>query len=195
MQHILLISNTQSRSLLEKAIDRENFSIIATLKNSANLAADLQKYMTNQVIDMLVMDLEKSGETVLEAIRQLMEHIPLPVVMFVRQGDRQSAAEATKAGASAYVVNGLIEDRVGPILAAAITRFQETQLLREELMQTKISLQERKIIERAKGLLMEQRGCNENEAYTTLRKLAMEHSKRMSEVAQSIIDCITLIAG
>jgi len=195
MQHILLISNTQSQSLLEKAIDRENFSIIATLKNSANLAADLQKYMTNQVIDMLVMDLEKSGETVLEAIRQLMEQIPLPVVMFVRQGDRQSAAEATKAGASAYVVNGLIEDRVGPILAAAITRFQETQLLREELMQTKISLQERKIIERAKGLLMEQCGCNENEAYTTLRKLAMEHSKRMSEVAQSIIDCITLIAG
>jgi len=193
MQRILLLSNARHQSLLEKAIDRENCSIIAVLENSANLAAYLQKYVTGQVIDMLVMDLEKSGETVLEAIRQLMEHTPLPVVMFVRQGDRQSAAEATAAGASAYVVNGLGEDRVGPILAAAITRFQEMQILRKELMQTKISLRDRKTIERAKGLLMEQRGCNENEAYTTLRKLAMERNKRIVEVAQGIIDCIKLI--
>ncbi len=194
MQSILLLSNAQHRSLLEKAIDRENCSIIAVLENSANLAADLQKYVTDQVIDMLVMDLEKSGETVLEAIRQLMEHTPLPVVMFVRQGDRQSAAEATAAGASAYVVNGLDENRVGPILAAAIIRFQKMQTLREKLIQTKISLQDRKVIERAKGLLMKQHGCNENEAYIALRKQAMERNKRIVEVAQGIIDCITLLA-
>ncbi len=194
MQRILLLSTTQQRSLLEKAIERENHSIIAVLEMSANLAADLQKYVGTQMIDALVMDIEKSGKTILEAIKQLMAHTPLPVVIFVQQGDRQSAAEATAAGASAYVINGLKEDRVGPILAAAIIRFQKMQTLREELIQTKISLQDRKVIERAKGLLMKQHGCNENEAYIMLRKQAMERNKRIVEVAQGIIDCITLLA-
>lgn len=190
MQHILLVSNnTRHQALLEKAIDRENCSIIAVIETSTNLAAELR----SRAIDMVVMDLDDNEEAELESIRWIMENRPLPVVMFVRQGNRESAATATAAGVSAYVVDGLQADRIAPILAAAVTRFQETQALREELEQAKTSLEERKIIERAKGLLMEQRGCNENEAYSALRKLAMQRNRRLAEIAASVIDAATLM--
>ena len=193
MQHILLVSsNTGRQALVEKAIDRENCSIIALIETSANLAAELDRGPSIS-IDMVVMDLDDNGEAELEAIRQIMENKPLPVVMFVRQGNRESAANATAAGASAYVVDGLQADRVAPILAAAVTRFQETQTLREELERTKASLEERKIIERAKGLLMQQRSCSEDEAYSALRKLAMQRNKRLAEIAASVIDAAILM--
>ena len=142
---------------------------------------------------MVVMDLDDNGEAELEAIRQIMENRPLPIVMFVQQGNRESAANATAAGATAYVVNGLKADRIAPILAAAVTRFQETQALRAELKQAETSLKERKIIERAKGLLMQQRSCSEDEAYSALRKLAMQRNKRLAEIAASVIDAASLM--
>ncbi len=190
MQHILLVSsNTGHQALMEKAIDQENCSIAALIENSINLGAEVE----SRAIDMVVMDLDDNGEAELEAIRQIMENKSLPIVMFVQQGNRESAANATAAGASAYVVNGLKADRVAPILAAAVTRFQETQALREELKQTKTSLKERKIIERAKGLLMQQRSCSEDEAYSALRKLAMQRNKRLAEIAASVIDAASLM--
>ncbi len=190
MQHILLVSNnTQHQALLEKAIDRENCSIVVVIKTGAQLDAELR----SRAIDMVVMDLDDNGEAELESVRQIIENRPLPIVMFVRQGNRESAANATAAGVSAYVVDGLQVDRVAPILAAAVTRFQETRSLREELERTKASLEQRKIIERAKGLLMQQRGCSEEEAYSALRKLAMQRNKRLAEIATSVIDAASLI--
>ena len=191
MQHILLISrHKQHQSLLEEAIDRENCSVVATIKTSAGLNTELNR----RHIDILVIDTEDNGAAMLEPIRQVMESRPLPVVMFVNQGDRQSAANATAAGVSAYVVDGLQKDRVAPILAAALTRFEATRALREELQQARASLEERKIIERAKGLLMQQRGCSEDEAYSSLRKLAMQRNKRMAEIASSVIDAASLMS-
>ena len=190
MQHILLISNnTQHQNLLEKAIDSQHCTIIAVIENSSELATKLQQ----QAVDIVVIDIDNNGESELESIKQLMEDKPLPVVMFVNQGDRDSAANATAAGVSAYVVDGFKADRIAPIMAAAVTRFQETQALRQELAQATTSLQERKIIERAKGLLMEQQGCSENKAYTALRQLAMQRNKRLADIAQSLIDATSLM--
>lgn len=144
--------------------------------------------------DLLLLDLEGDGSDELPMIQSLMEKTPLPVVMFVSRGDGNSAKSASVAGVSAYVVEGLEKDRIEPILAAAVTRFEETRALREELEKTKNSLQQRKVIERAKGLLMERRGCSENEAFSSMRTLAMSRNKRLSDVAQGIIDSIDLVS-
>lgn len=192
MQHIFLVSsNSQHQALLNAAIDRENCLISGVAETTATLAVELQ----SRPVDLLILELEDNGETQLETVRRIMDINPLPVVMFVPQGDRESAAQATAAGVSAYVVKGLQKDRIAPILAAAVTRFRETQELRKELLQAKTSLQERKTIERAKGMLMEQRNCSENEAYTALRQLAMKTNKRLADVAQSVMDSFTLIRG
>lgn len=190
MQQILVVSNNaQHRAILEKAIDRKNYSISAVIQNSSQLADALR----SSAIDLVVMDLDEDGESDLEAVRQTLQDKRIPVVMFVQRGDQDSAANATAAGVSAYVVDGLQADRIAPILAAAVTRFQETRALREELERTKSSLEERKIIERAKGLLMQQRRCSENEAYSALRKLAMERNRRLAEIATSVIDAARLM--
>ncbi|MCU7958800.1 MAG: ANTAR domain-containing protein [gamma proteobacterium symbiont of Bathyaustriella thionipta] len=191
MQNILLVSSdTRHRALLQEAIDRENCSIVAVIKDTRHLADELSR----QAVDLVVLDLNESAEAELEIIRQVIANKPLPIVMFVRQGNRESAAKATSAGVSAYVVGGLHAERVAPILAAAVTRFQETQILHEELDRTKAHLQERKIIERAKGLLMQQRSCTEEEAYAALRKLAMQRNKRLAEIANSVIDAASLLS-
>jgi len=190
MQHILLVSNNaQHQALLKEAIDSQNCSISAVLEKIPALAAELQEHD----VDIVVIDIEAHVESELETVRQIMETRPLPIVMFVEQGDSESATSATAAGVSAYVVDGLQTERIAPIIAAAVTRFNETQTLRNELAQTKTSLQERKTIERAKGLLMEQRGCNENESYTALRQLAMARNKRLADIAQGIVDSVALL--
>jgi len=190
MQHLLLVSNnTRHQALLKKSIDRENCSISAVYQPGDLGTVELQL----STIDMVVMDLDDNGEKALKAVRQIMQNRPLPVIMFVQCGDRESAENATAAGVSAYVVDGLQQERIAPILAAAMTRFQETQALRDELEHAKTSLEERKIIERAKGLLMQQRSCTEDAAYSALRKLAMERSKRLAEVSISVIDAATLM--
>lgn len=190
MQHILLITNhTEERDLLENAIDRENCIITGV----GNTATDLESQLKVQHADLLVMALDNTGEVGLAQIKRIMTSTPLPIVMFVTRGDRDSAAKATAAGVSAYVVDGLQSERIAPILAAAVTRFKANKALQEELERTQNSLQERKIIERAKGLLMQQRGCSEEEAYASLRKLAMQRNKRLADIASSVIDAATLL--
>ena len=189
-QRILLVSNNDHhQAVLEEAVQTEDCTIVKQIKTSTMLATELQM----QVVDIVIMILDSNGTELLETLQQVMENKPLPVVMFVQQGDRQSAAAATAAGVSAYVLKGLQPERVAPILAAATARFQEKRTLLGELVQARTSLEERKVIERAKGLLMEQRNCNENEAYTALRQLAMERNKRLAEVAQGMIDSLNLL--
>lgn len=190
MQKILLISsNPRHRELLETAIDEEKCSIAKVLEEPS----DLLLWLQGQSIDLVILDLKDSGEMALEPVRHVMQSEPLPIVMFVEQGDRSSAANATAAGVSAYVVDGLQLERVAPILAAAVTRFEATKSLIQELARTKTTLQERKIIERAKGLLMEQGQMSEDEAFRAMRKLAMDRNRRLADIAASIVETASLM--
>lgn len=192
MRNILLVSDNKShRALLEGAIDRRHCLVVEVLNSSDRLLLKTR----SGIVDMVVLALDNNGSAQLEDVRRLMEQKAVPVVMFVEKGDRDSAANATAAGVSAYVVNGLQAERIVPVLAAAATRFEETQALREELAKTRASLQERKTVERAKGLLMEQRACNENEAYKALRQMAMQRNKRLADIAQGVIDSIELLSA
>mgnify|MGYP001766315616 CR=1 FL=1 len=115
--------------------------------------------------------------------------------MFVDQSDTAMIEAAVDAGVSAYVVDGLKKERVKPILDMAISRFNAFSRLRDELDQARQALDERKVIDRAKGILMKSRGIDEEEAYTLMRKAAMSESRRLAEVAQSIVTAAKLIGG
>jgi response regulator NasT len=115
------------------------------------------------------------------------------VVMFTHDDDTERMRTAIRAGVSAYVVGDLAGDRVKHIVDVAVLRFEQHQTLQRELDQTKTSLAERKLIERAKGILMRQRDCGEEQAFQALRKMAMDRNRRLAEVAQSVIDAAELL--
>ena len=137
--------------------------------------------------DIILIDLENPSRDVLEQMFQVSRAVRRPVAMFVDQSDRASMEAAIDAGVSAYVVNGMRKERVKPVLDMAISRFNAFHRLREELDRTKRQLEDRKVIERAKGLLMQSRGLSEDEAHALLRKTAMNESRRVAEVARSLI--------
>ena len=110
-----------------------------------------------------------------------------PIALFVDHSDPATIAAAMEAGGSAYVVKGLAEDRVRPVVDVAVAHFNRYHSMREELDRARLSLVERKAVDRAKGLLMEQRGLSEEAAYKLLRKLAMDQNKRIGEVANDVV--------
>jgi response regulator NasT len=112
---------------------------------------------------------------------------PRPIVLFSNQRDPEYIRQAVQAGVSAYVVDGLQKERVLPIVEVAMARFREFQALRRELEETRSRLQERKIIEKAKGILMQRRGLSEDAAYQLMRKMAMDRNLRLVEVARTLL--------
>jgi two-component system, response regulator / RNA-binding antiterminator len=137
--------------------------------------------------DVVVIDLENPSRDSLEQMFQISRAVRRPVAMFVDQSDRAAMEAALDAGVSAYVVDGLKKERISAILDMAIMRFNAVARLREELEHARTALEERKIIERAKGILMKQKHLDEPSAYALLRKTAMNRNSRMIDIAQSII--------
>ena len=142
---------------------------------------------------MLVIDSDSPGDALLSRLRELALHNPLPVVLFTEEDNREVISKAVRAGVSAYIVDGLDQHRLGTILDVAVARFQETERLRRELQDTKANLAERKAVERAKGILMKQRGFDEPEAYHALRKMAMDKNLRIGQVAENVIAVAELL--
>jgi response regulator NasT len=110
------------------------------------------------------------------------------VIIFAQEGDAESIRHAMKAGVAAYVVDGLETARLKPIVEVAVARFEEEQALRRELAETTQKLSERKLVERAKGILMHKRGLAEEEAYRALRKLSMDRGRSLAEVSRDLIE-------
>jgi response regulator NasT len=129
----------------------------------------------------------------LENMFQLSRAVKRPVAMFVDRADRASIEAAVAAGVSAYVVDGLKRERVKPILDMAIVRFNAFSRLARELEQAKSELEDRKVIERAKGILMKTKRLSEEDAYALLRKTAMNQNRKIAEIAQSLITAAGLI--
>jgi response regulator NasT len=123
---------------------------------------------------------------------QVSRVIARPIAMFVDQSDSNTIREAVEAGVSAYVVDGLRQDRIRPIVEMAISRFNAFDQLRRERDEAKAKLNDRKLIDRAKGLLMQEKGLSEDEAYNLLRKNAMKQNRKISEIAQSVITAFQL---
>ena len=143
--------------------------------------------------DVVLVDIENPSRDTLEELALASGPLERPVAMFVDTSDEGLTRAAIEAGVSAYVVDGLKSDRVKPILDAAVTRFNMFQRMRVELETTKRALEERKLIDRAKGIIMKARKVDEDEAYAILRKAAMDQGKRIGEIAQQLVTAAGLL--
>lgn len=181
---ILVIDEDQARAdALVQSLMAAGYETIGVIDPKEDLVAKVKDLAP----DMIIVDMESPSRDTLEDMRRITADRPRPIVMFVDQSDESTIAEAMRVGISAYVIDGLNPARVKPILDVAVARFAEFQKLRGELDQAKMDLADRKIIERAKGLLMKRRGIPEEQAYRLLQKLAMDQNQRLVEVARSII--------
>ena len=140
-----------------------------------------------QAVDILIISLQLPDNAMIRTIEELSRVRPMPIAAFVETDLDDFARRAVRAGASGYIVNGLAADRVASVIDIAIERFRLTDALLKELTKSKSDLEARKLIERAKGLLMEQRGVSEHAAYEALRKMAMARGKPVREIAETIV--------
>ncbi|HVL21998.1 MAG TPA: ANTAR domain-containing protein [Amaricoccus sp.] len=143
--------------------------------------------------DVVLIDLESPDRDVLDALTLASSPVDRPVAMFVDRSDDSVMRAAIEAGVSAYVVGGLSRERVEPVMQAAIARFHVVSRLRAELAATKAALEERKLVDRAKGMLMKAKGISEEEAYGALRRTAMAQGKKVADVAQALITAADLL--
>lgn len=158
------------------------------LVSVADADVDLPMLIEAAKPDLLIIESEAAARDVLEHVCVSTRNAPRPIVLFTDNDDAERMRTAFAAGITAYIVDGLTPERVKPVLDVALARFGFEQQLRDELASTRNQLAERKLVERAKGLLMKQLGITEDDAYHRLRRLAMEKKLRLADAAQRIID-------
>ena len=157
-------------------------------------ATSLSRQIQSLQPDIVLIDIENPSRDSLEELALASGPMERPVAMFVDRSEEGMSAAAIEAGVSAYVVDGMKPARLKPVLDAAIARFRMFQRMRTELAETKKALEERKVIDRAKGMIMKARGVGEDQAYAILRKAAMDQGKRMADVAAALVTAAGLLS-
>jgi response regulator NasT len=187
---VLVIDENRIRaSIIEAGLRQAGHESVTVVHDVAGIArriADINP-------DVIVIDLENPNRDMLENMFQLSRAVKRPIAMFVDRSDQASIEAAVDAGVSAYVVDGLKQERVKPILDMAISRFNAFSRMARELEEAKSELENRKIIDRAKGILMKSRGFSEEAAYALLRKTAMNQNRRIADIAQSLVTAAGLL--
>ncbi len=180
---VLLVSDDSIASEdIRKGLYSSGVSEIHQCTTSENFLTTLESIK----VDFIVLDIEKSNDDLFERISVIDEYCPTPVICFSQDADSDVIAHSVKCGVSAYIVDGKSAERIKPIMEVAFQRFKASQALRKELLLVKDKLSERATIEKAKGLLVQEKGMTEDEAYSTMRKLAMDQGKRISIIAHEI---------
>lgn len=181
---VMLIGDESDRlTTLMQGLAQAGCVIVGRLSNTQRLLPQLCKSNA----DLIVIEMAAPDLSTLEQLRLVKQRRPCPVVLFTRCMETQMAIAALKAGVDSYIVEGLEKDRVKPIIDVAIARFKETQALHWELEKSYLNMQDRKTIERAKGILMKRAKVEEEVACKTLRTMAMNRNKRVADVAESIV--------
>jgi len=188
----MLVDESQERSAaiadLLKAVQCD---VVACFSPEEDLLQQVARYRP----DVVIIDIDLPSRDILEGLRIVQAANPRPMVMFSQDDNGDTIRRAVQAGVSAYVVDGLQANRVRSVLDAAIATFNEYRRLQGELDRTRSELADRKKIERAKGIVMTQRGINEPAAYRLMRKAAMDQNRRLVDIADSIIAAEELLAG
>ncbi|MDR3367811.1 ANTAR domain-containing protein [Rhodoferax sp.] len=178
----------RSRSLRIGLLEN-GFNLIATLPADVFLADRIAQLQP----DMIIVDAESDARDALEHVVMATRDARRPIVMFTNDQDSNNARAAVAAGVSAYIVAGLSPERIRPILDVAMARFEHEQSLRAELADAKAEIQDRKVIDRAKGLLMQRQQLTEEAAYAKLRKTAMDKNLKLVDLAQRMLDAADLL--
>ncbi len=186
----IVISDTpQATKLLKAVLAATDYKVIF---ESNDLTQQLKASWMIEP-DLIIVAMEKTDFTILGQLKTIYEQFPLPMVVFTQDDIDEGIESAVEAGVNAYIVDGLKKNRVIPILKTACARFAKQQEAQKQIEQLRTSLADRKIIDRAKGLVMEQRNCSEDEAYKLLRTSAMKQNLRMAVLSKNIIDAATLL--
>lgn len=187
---ILVIDENAIRaSIIEEGLREAGYQHVTVIHEVIGVARTIETLQP----DVIFIDLENPNRDMMEHLFQLTRTVGRPIAMFVDRSDTASIEAAVEAGVSAYVVDGLKKERVKPILDMAVSRFNAFSRLQRELADAKSALEERKVIERAKGILMKMRGLSEEEAFALLRQTAMNEKKKISEIAQSVVTAAGLL--
>jgi response regulator NasT len=190
MLRILVIDESQSRAAeLSAGLIRAGHQVAAVLSSALDLNARIKDIKP----DVILIETDAPSRDTLENLAVMDRDMPRPVIIFAQDGDSDSIRSAMKAGVAAYVVDGLDISRLKPIIDVAVAQFDEHQALKKELADATRKLSDRKVVDKAKGILMKTRGLDEEQAYAALRKLAMERAKPMAAVAQDLIDMAKLL--
>lgn len=190
MLRVMLVDNHLERTApLKQSLAEAGYEVIAHLSDTANL----DEAVTRLQPDIVIIDTDSPSRDTLEHLILMSRSAPRPIVMFTHDGDTEKIRSATRAGVSAYVVGSLPNERLKPVIDAAVARFEEFKALRTELSQANLKLSERKVIEKAKGLLMKQRGIDEDAAYTLLRNMAMKQNLRLATLAEQVVQAAKLL--
>ncbi|MGD9843236.1 MAG: ANTAR domain-containing response regulator [Steroidobacteraceae bacterium] len=186
---ILIVDQNVTRAaILEDGLRDAGHADVVVVRDMQNLL----KRIVDAEPDVIFIDLENPNRDVLEQMFQVSRVVQRPIAMFVDKSDTGMTEAAVLAGVSAYVVDGLKKERIKSILELTISRFKAFNQLREELDNARQQLDERKLVDHAKGILMKQRSLSEDVAYALMRKTAMNESLKLSAVAQSIITAAKL---
>lgn len=187
---IVMVDESPIRAaILKEGLRDAGFTSVEHITEMHNLLARIYRIDP----DVILIDLENPSRDILEQMFQVSRAVRRPIAMFVDQSDAASIQQSVEAGVSAYIVDGLKKERIKPILDLCISRFNAFSKLQDELDRTRSALEDRKILDRAKGLLMKARGLTEEEAYVLIRSTAMREKKKIGEIAQSIITAAELL--
>lgn len=187
---IVIVDESPIRAaILKEGLRDAGFTSVELIAEMQNLLARIYRIDP----DVILIDLENPSRDVLEQMFQVSRAVRRPIAMFVDQSDAASIQQSVEAGVSAYIVDGLKKERIKPILDLCISRFNAFSKLQDELDRTKSALEDRKILDRAKGLLMKAKGLTEEEAYVLIRSTAMREKKKIGDIAQSIITAAELL--
>jgi response regulator NasT len=187
---IVIIDESPIRAaILEEGLREAGYTEVVQVNEMRSLLARISALDP----DIIVIDLENSSRDSLEQMFQVSRAVRRPIAMFVDQSDSSMIQASVDAGVSAYIVDGLKKERIKPILDLCVFRFNAFAKLQDELDRTKNALEERKVIDRAKGILMKLKGLTEEEAYVLMRSTAMREKKKIGEIAQSILTASELL--
>jgi two-component system, response regulator / RNA-binding antiterminator len=180
---LVIDANPDRARIVETGLVEAGYAKVMTIQATANLTARIQAVAP----DVVIIDLENPDRDTLEAMFQVSRAVKKPIAMFVDRSDQSSMAAAVEAGVSAYVVDGLKKERIQPIVEMAVMRFHAFDKLRRERDDALTALADRKVIDKAKGILMRQKALDEEQAYALMRKTAMKHGRKIADIAQSVV--------
>ncbi len=181
---VMLVDDQPARALqVQEALQKAGYAVVGHLPSASGLLQKMEAWQA----DLVIIDLQSPDRDILDSCSLISQFNPVPIVMFSALQEREFIEQAIQAGVSAYQVEGLDANRVRPILEVAIAQFRSHIALKKALQDTQQELQERKVIEQAKGLLMATQKISEDQAHSQLRQLSMDAGIRMPEAARQVI--------
>ena len=190
MLKILVIDESRSRAGdICAGLALAGHQVVAVLASTDDLAGEVARIRP----DVILIDTESPSRDTLEHLAAMERDMPRPVIIFAQESDDAAIRGAIGAGVAAYVVDGLEPARIKPIIEVAVARFEAGQALKRELSEATKKLSDRKVVDRAKGILMKSRGLDEDAAYAALRRLAMDRGQPLAAAAKDVLDMARLL--